>query len=186
MAKGPSASVIAQERASRVRLMIFDVDGVLTDGRLYYGAHGEAMKSFDVRDGHGLKLLRAGGIEVAILTARRSEIVTTRMRELGIVHVMQGAADKLAGFEQLRVEIGVSEQHCGYIGDDWPDLPVLSHAGFAATVADACDEAKARAHWIASAPGGRGAVRQVAEFILRSQGKLAALLARHAEGTLHA
>lgn len=175
-----------EQRAAQVALMIFDVDGVLTDGRLYYGAQGEALKAFDVRDGHGLKLLQAGGVEVAILTARRSEIVAVRMQELGIARVLQGAADKLAGFEQLRLAAGVDAARCGYIGDDWPDLPVLARVGFAATVADGCTEAKARAHWVAPAAGGRGAVRQLAEYVLRAQGRFDALLAKHAQGALHA
>ena len=169
----------AVERAALVRLMILDVDGVLTDGRLYYGANGEAMKAFDVRDGHGIKLLREGGVEIAILTARRSEIVAVRARELGVERVVQGAADKVAGFERLLAETGVGEQRCGYIGDDWPDLAVLARVGLAATVADAVPEVRAAAHWISKAAGGRGAVRELAEFVLRAQGQFEPLLARH-------
>lgn len=175
----------AVERAAQVRLMILDVDGVLTDGRLYYGAGGEAMKAFDVRDGHGVKLLREGGIEVAILTARQSTIVTMRARELGVARVVQGAADKVGGFERLLIDTGTQAQHCGYIGDDWPDLAVLARVGFAATVADAAPEVRAAAHWIAAAAGGRGAVRELAEFVLRAQGRFSAVLARHA-GASHA
>lgn len=175
----------AAERAAQVRLMILDVDGVLTDGRLYYGAGGEAMKAFDVRDGHGIKLLREAGIEVAILTARRSEMVSTRAHDLGIARVVQGAADKVAGFAALCGETGTPEQRCGYIGDDWPDLAVLLRAGFAATVADAAPEVRAAAHWVSAAPGGHGAVRQLAEFVLRAQGRFEALLARHS-GASHA
>jgi len=187
----PSAHAAdAGHRAGRVKLMVFDVDGVLTDGRLYIGAQGELMKAFDVRDGHGIKLLREAGIEVALLTARRSDIVTARAKELGIARVLQGQADKLEGFEALLADTGVAADHCGYIGDDWPDLPVLEfvgkRAGFAATVADACAEARALAHWITPAPGGRGAVRQLAEFILRAQGRFDDLLRRHTEGSLHA
>jgi 3-deoxy-D-manno-octulosonate 8-phosphate phosphatase (KDO 8-P phosphatase) len=175
----------AVERAAQVRLMIFDVDGVLTDGRLYYGAAGEAMKAFHVRDGHGVKLLREGGIEVAILTARQSEIVAGRARELGIERVVQGAADKAAGFERVLSDARVSAEHCGYMGDDWPDLAVLARVGFAATVADAAPEVRAAAHWVASAAGGHGAVRELAEFVLRAQGRFGALLARHT-GASHA
>jgi 3-deoxy-D-manno-octulosonate 8-phosphate phosphatase (KDO 8-P phosphatase) len=173
----------AVERAAHVRLMIVDVDGVLTDGRLYYGANGEAMKAFDVRDGHGIKLLREGGVEVALLTARRSEIVSARARELGIERVVQGAANKITGFERLLAESGLSENACGYIGDDWPDLAVLARVRFAATVADAVAEVRSAVHWVASAHGGRGAVRELAEFILRAQGRFADLLARHAGGS---
>jgi len=175
----------AVERAAQVRLMIFDVDGVLTDGRLYYGAGGEAMKAFDVHDGHGVKLLREGGIEVAILTARQSEIVNTRARELGVARVVQGATDKVAGFERLLTDTDTQAHQCGYIGDDWPDLAVLARVGFAATVADAAPEVRAAAHWIAAAAGGRGAVRELAEFVLRAQGRFSALLAKHA-GASHA
>jgi 3-deoxy-D-manno-octulosonate 8-phosphate phosphatase (KDO 8-P phosphatase) len=173
----------AAERAAQVRLMILDVDGVLTDGRLYYGASGEAMKAFDVRDGHGIRLLREGGVEVAILTARKSEIVAVRARELGVERVVQGAADKVAGFERLLSETGLAEQHCGYVGDDWPDLAVLARVGFAATVADAAPEVRAAVHWATTAPGGRGAVRELAEFVLHAQGRFEELRARHARSS---
>lgn len=176
----------AAARAARVRLMILDVDGVLTDGQLCFGGHGEVSKSFNVRDGHGIKLLREAGVEVAILTARKSEIVVVRARELGIERVLQGASDKLAGFEHLLAATCVSADNCGYIGDDWPDLPVLARAGFAATVADAADEVKAIAHWVAPYPGGRGAVRALAEFIVRAQGKFDELLAQHRAGVARA
>lgn len=169
------------ERAARVRLFVLDVDGVLTDGRLYFGPQGEAMKAFDVRDGHGIKLLREAGIDVAILTARKSEIVALRARELGIQRVTQGASDKLAGFEALAAAAGVAPDACGYMGDDWPDLPVFGRAVFAATVQDAAAEVQARAHWVASSAGGRGAVREVAHYVLRAQGKFDALFARHLE-----
>jgi 3-deoxy-D-manno-octulosonate 8-phosphate phosphatase (KDO 8-P phosphatase) len=175
----------AAERAAAVRLMILDVDGVLTDGRLYYGPSGEAMKAFDVRDGHGIKLLREGGVQVALLTARSSQIVATRARELGIERVEQGASDKVAGLERLLAATAVSANACGYIGDDWPDLAVMARVGFAATVADAALEVRAAAHWVAECPGGRGAVRELAQFVLRAQGRFEPLLARH-RGASHA
>ena len=181
-----SATNTAAARAARVRLMILDVDGVLTDGQLVYGGHGEVLKTFNARDGHGIKLLREAGVDVAILTARNSGIVAVRARELGIEHVLQGASDKLAGFEQLLAATGISADNCGYIGDDWLDLPVLARAGFAATVSDAADEVKAIAHWIAPQPGGRGAVRALAEFIVRAQGKFDELLAKHRAGVARA
>lgn len=173
----------AQERAARVRLMILDVDGVLTDGRLYYGPQGEAFKVFDVRDGHGIKLLREGGVEVAILTARRSEIVAVRARDLGVERVLEGQSDKLAGLARLTAQAGVPADRCGYIGDDWPDLAVLAEVALAAAVADAVPEVRAAAHWIAAAAGGRGAVRELAEFVLRAQGRYDGLLARHRGGS---
>ena len=160
----------AEQRAARVRLLVLDVDGVLTDGRLYYGPQGEAMKVFDVRDGHGIKMLIENGIEVALLSARNSDIVAARARELGISRVLQGRSDKATAFAELRSEVDVASDAGGYIGDDLPDLPAMRSAGFAASVADACDAAKAAAHWIAPQPGGRGAVRALAEFILRAKG----------------
>jgi 3-deoxy-D-manno-octulosonate 8-phosphate phosphatase (KDO 8-P phosphatase) len=159
-----------QQRAARTRMMVLDVDGVLTDGRLYYGPTGEEMKVFDVRDGHGIKMLLAAGVGVALLSARRSVIVAARARELGIEHVLQGQSDKAAAFGDLLAQAGIGAADCGYIGDDLPDLPVLRVAGFAATVADARDEVKAVAHWITPQPGGRGAVRALAEFVLRARG----------------
>jgi 3-deoxy-D-manno-octulosonate 8-phosphate phosphatase (KDO 8-P phosphatase) len=176
----------ALARARGVTLLVCDVDGVLTDGRLFIGAQGELMKAFDVRDGHGIKLLRETGIEVALLTARRSEIVAARAKELGLTRVLQGQSDKLAGLRQVLADTGVPAERCGYIGDDWPDLPCLRLAGFAATVADGCAEAQAIAHWVSPAPGGRGAVRQIAEFILRAQGRFDELLRKHTAGVLHA
>jgi len=159
-----------EQRAARLRLVALDVDGVLTDGRLYYGPQGEALKVFDVRDGHGIKMLLSHGIEVAILSARSSDIVGTRARELGIARVLQGRGDKAAAWDELLRDVGVAAEQAGFVGDDLPDLPVLARAGFAATVADARDEVKRAAHWIAGQAGGRGAVRAFAEFILQAKG----------------
>jgi 3-deoxy-D-manno-octulosonate 8-phosphate phosphatase (KDO 8-P phosphatase) len=169
----------AKQRAAAVRLLVLDVDGVLTDGRLYFGPDGEAIKVFDVRDGHGIKLLREAGIEVAILSARSSKIVERRALELGIENVVQGAADKAAAFTALAQALRVTPAQCAYIGDDWPDLPVLAQVGLAATVADAAAEVRQAAHWTSAAAGGRGAVRELAEFILRAQGRFESLLQRH-------
>lgn len=168
----------AATRAARIRLMVLDVDGVLTDGRLYFGPQGEALKAFDVRDGHGIKLLMAGGVEVAILTARRSEIVAARMRELGVTRVLQGQSDKRAALAALLAELGLAAEHCGYMGDDLPDLGALRLAGFAAAPADAAPEVLASAHWVAPREGGRAAVRAAAEFILRAQDRWHGLLAQ--------
>jgi len=159
-----------EQRAARLRLVALDVDGVLTDGRLYYGPQGEALKVFDVRDGHGIKMLLSHGVEVAILSARSSDIVGTRARELGITRVLQGRGNKAAAWSELLRDTGVAAEQAGFIGDGLPDLPVLARAGFAATVADARDEVKGAAHWIAGQAGGRGAVRAFAEFILRAKG----------------
>jgi 3-deoxy-D-manno-octulosonate 8-phosphate phosphatase (KDO 8-P phosphatase) len=159
-----------EQRAARIRMLVLDVDGVLTDGRLYYGAQGEALKAFDVRDGHGIKMLIASGVDVALLSARNSPIVAVRAGELGIRHVLQGQSDKVQGFTELLLDAGLTAADCGYAGDDLPDLPVLRAAGFAATVADACDEVKAVAHWVAPRAGGRAAVRALAEYVLRAKG----------------
>ncbi|MCS6945160.1 MAG: HAD hydrolase family protein [Sutterellaceae bacterium] len=169
-------------RAARLRLMAFDVDGVLTDGRLYFGADGEAMKAFHVRDGQGIKLLQAAGIEVALLTARTSPIVARRAQELGIARVWQGQADKWSGLLALCAAVGCAAQDCGYMGDDWPDLPVLTRVGFAAAVADAVPEVKAVAHWVSSCAGGCGAARELAEFVLRAQGRFETLLSQYRDG----
>jgi 3-deoxy-D-manno-octulosonate 8-phosphate phosphatase (KDO 8-P phosphatase) len=159
-----------EQRAAQIRLVALDVDGVLTDGRLYYGPQGEALKVFDVRDGHGIKMLLNQGVEVAILSARSSEIVAARARELGIRRVLQGRGNKADAWRELLAATGIRTEHAGFIGDDLPDLPVLAQAGLAATVADARNEVKNAAHWIAPQPGGRGAVRALAEFILQAKG----------------
>lgn len=169
----------AIERAARLRLMILDVDGVLTDGRLFIGPQGEAMKAFDVRDGHGIKMLMAAGIDVAVLTARRSAIVAARMRELGVKRVLQGQSDKRVGFAKLMEDTGCSAEQCGYMGDDLPDLVVLKQVGFAAAPADAAEEVLAAVHWVSPREGGRAAVRSAAEFVLRAQGKWESTLSRH-------
>ena len=171
LAKSHLESIVtAEQRAARVQLMALDVDGVLTDGRLYYGPQGEAMKVFDVRDGHGIKMLLKHGVEVALLSARSSDIVSARARELGISRVLQGASDKGAAFATLLADTGIRAENSGFMGDDLPDLPPMRAAGFAVTVADGCDAAQAAAHWISPHPGGRGAVRALAEFILRAKG----------------
>lgn len=171
----------AAARAAAVRLVVLDVDGVLTDGRLFFGPQGETLKAFNVRDGHGVKLLRDAGIEVAILSSRKSEIVAVRAREIGIARVLQGEADKGAAFTRLLAQSHLEASACAYMGDDWPDLPVLARVGLAAAPADGCNEVKATAHWVASRAGGAGAVRELAEFILRAQDRFDEALARFAE-----
>jgi 3-deoxy-D-manno-octulosonate 8-phosphate phosphatase (KDO 8-P phosphatase) len=170
-----------RRRAQRVRLVALDVDGVLTDGRLYFGARGEAMKAFDVRDGLGIELLREAGIEVAIITGRRSAIVVRRARELGIARVLQGQKDKLSGLRRVLRATGIAPEQCAYMGDDWPDLAAMALAGLAATVSDGAPEVRACAHWVARCGGGRGAVREFAQFLLQAQGRLVELLAARLE-----
>ncbi len=163
-------------RAARVRLVAFDVDGVLTDGRLYFDSRGEALKAFDVRDGFGIRLLRQAGIEMAIITGRSSGIVTARARDLGIDRVLQGQDDKRAALQRISADAGIAPQECAYMGDDWIDLSALALVGFAAAPADALPEVRDRVHWVAPSPGGRGAVRDLAQFVLKAQRRLEPLL----------
>jgi 3-deoxy-D-manno-octulosonate 8-phosphate phosphatase (KDO 8-P phosphatase) len=164
-------------RASRVKMMIFDVDGVLTDGSLYFTAEGDTMKAFNSLDGHGIKMLASIGVQTAIITGRQSGIVAARARELGITHLYQGVADKRAALKELLDETGITEAQCGYMGDDWPDLEVMRVCGFAAAPANAHPEVIQRVHWVAQARGGHGAVREVCDAILRAQDRYDALLA---------
>jgi 3-deoxy-D-manno-octulosonate 8-phosphate phosphatase (KDO 8-P phosphatase) len=167
----------AVQRAARLRLMIFDVDGVLTDGSLHYGADGELIKTFNVLDGHGIKLLQQSGVATAIISARKSSIVERRATDLGIVHVQQGVHDKRTAFEQLLAHTGIAAEECGFVGDDVIDLPILLRVGFAASVPNAHPEVQSRAHYLTKAGGGKGAVRELCDFILRAQGNYEAALA---------
>ena len=162
----------ALERARRIRLMIFDVDGVLTDGTLWYGPAGEEWKAFHAFDGHGLKMLAGSGVACALLSGRRSAAVATRAAELGIRDVLQGIEDKLASYSKLMEAHRVSPQEAGFMGDELVDLPVLTRCGFACAPGEAPEAVRSRVHYVASAPAGRGAVREVCELILRAQGAL--------------
>jgi len=153
----------------KIELLVLDVDGVLTDGRLYFGAKGEALKVFHVRDGHGIKLLLNAGIQVAAFSGRRSAAVTARMRELGVVNVVQGCTDKVAALQQLNQRLKLDPLSCACIVDDTPDLALMSAVGFAAAVADAHPLVKSAAHWVARAAGGRGAVRELCDTLLRAR-----------------
>lgn len=170
----------AKERARAVRIMVFDVDGIMTDGRIYYGNNGEELKAFHILDGQGVKMLRESGVQVALLTARRSEIVARRAAELGITLVRQGASDKGAEFEALLRDLGLTPDAAGYAGDDLVDLPVLGRCGFAASVPNACEAVRGRVHYITRVRGGEGAVRELCEFIMQSQGTLDAAVSRFA------
>lgn len=172
-------SADALERAARLRLMVFDVDGVLTDGRLWYGPGGEALKAFHVRDGHGLKLLAECGVAAALLTGRRSAALVARAAELGLRHVLQGVEDKRAAFERLLAQLGIEPGDAGYMGDDLPDLPVLGRCGFACAPPGAHALALRRAHYVSDAPAGAGAAREVCEYVLGAQGRLEDALARY-------
>ena len=154
---------------AQIRLLILDVDGVLTDGRLYFSARGEALKVFHVRDGHGIKLLQGSGVQIAAVSGRKSAAVTLRMRELGVRHVVQGAGDKVAVLMKLSRRLAIEPLACACIVDDTSDLPLMAAVGFAAAVADAQPLVLAAAHWVSSAPGGRGAVRELCDAILRAR-----------------
>lgn len=156
-------------RARAIRLAIFDVDGVLTDGTLWFGPEGEAMKAFNILDGHGIKMLGEAGIATAILSGRSSPAVAKRAAELGIAHVIQGSKDKVADFEGLRAKLGVDEGECAFVGDDLPDLAVMRRCGLACAVANAVAEVKAVAHYVTSAHGGRGAVREFSDRVLAAR-----------------
>jgi 3-deoxy-D-manno-octulosonate 8-phosphate phosphatase (KDO 8-P phosphatase) len=169
------------DRARGIRVAAFDVDGVLTDGALYYSDSGEEMKAFNVQDGHGLKMLKDSGIAVAIITSRSSRLVEARARNLGIDHLFQGAGDKLAAFEELLGRCGVAASACAYAGDDLLDLPVLRRCGLAVTVPGAPALVRRYAHFVTRRGGGSGAVREMCELILHAQGMLAARQAEHSE-----
>jgi len=158
------------ERARKVRLAIFDVDGVLTDGALYYADAGEEMKAFSVHDGHGIRMLRDAGLAAAIISSRSSGALAARARNLGIELLYQGAADKLSAFGELLGRCGVGAGACAYVGDDLVDVPVMQRCGLAVAVPDAPAPVRRLAHYVTRARGGRGAVREVCEIILRAQG----------------
>jgi 3-deoxy-D-manno-octulosonate 8-phosphate phosphatase (KDO 8-P phosphatase) len=158
--------------ARQVRLLILDVDGVLTDGGLQFDNHGEEYKTFSSLDGHGIRMLLDCGIEVAVITGRESKIVEHRMTDLGVQHICQGSRDKLATFTTLIQSIGVTPEQVAYVGDDLPDLPVLRRVGFSIAVANAHAFVRQHCDWVTSGSGGRGAVREVTDFILHSQSLL--------------
>ncbi len=160
-----------RERAARVKLALFDVDGVLTDGRLLYTDDGRELKAFHVHDGLGLKRLITNGIEVGIITSRMSHMVTERTAELGIAHVYQGQTDKLACYEELIHALKLEPGQTSYCGDDLPDLRVMARVGLSIAVANAQPVVAERAHWHTQRRGGEGAVREVCDLLLAAQGK---------------
>lgn len=170
---------LARVCAAQLKLMAFDVDGVLTDGTLWFTSAGDEMKGFSSSDGHGLKMLREGGVELALITGRRSRAVELRAENLGITQLRQGVEDKRAALLELAARMGVAPAQCGYMGDDVVDLPILRACGFAATVSEGEPLVKRHVQYVASRPAGHGAVREVCEFILAAQGKLDALMARY-------
>ena len=166
----------AREKAAKVTLVIFDVDGVMSDGQLYYSNKQEELKAFNVQDGLGIKLLHSAQIKTAIITGRQSDIVKKRAQELKITHLMQGREDKLQAALELAHTLNIAPENIGYIGDDLPDLSAIQMLGFGVAVQNARPHVKAVADYQTSVPGGHGAIREVCEFILDAQNKLEALI----------
>jgi len=167
---------------NRIKLLLLDVDGVMTDGRIIYLDGGGEAKAFDVKDGHGLKLIQRAGIKVGIITGRQSDIVARRAAELGVDLVFQGAKDKMQPFMEILEKLGLGPSEVAYVGDDLVDLPVMRQVGFSATVADASDDIKPYVDLVTSRPGGRGAVREVCDFLLKGSGRWTSVTARYFEG----
>ncbi|WP_455216741.1 3-deoxy-manno-octulosonate-8-phosphatase KdsC [Kaarinaea lacus] len=167
------------EKAAQIKLVIFDVDGVLTTGALFYGDDGQEYKAFHSRDGHGMKMLQNSGVEIGIITGRTSKVVEHRMQNLGVQHVYQGKLEKLPAFEELTRKLGINPGEVAYVGDDVVDLPILTRVGLAIAVADAHDLVKQHAHWTTPSGGGQGAARDVCELIMEARGTLQTELKRY-------
>lgn len=159
-------------RARAIRLIVFDVDGVLTDGRVILGDGGYEYKAFHIHDGHGIRMLQTSGVRAGIITGRTSVVVSRRSEELGIRHLMQGRSDKGAALAELLDQIGESAEATAFVGDDVVDLPSMRRVGLAVAVADATPLTRAHAHWVTRARGGDGAAREVCELIMAAQGSL--------------
>lgn len=168
-----------RDRAANIRLVIFDVDGVLTDGSLFLGDDGQEYKAFNSRDGHGMVMLQETGVRLAVITGRTSNVVQMRMESLGISDVYQGFRQKLPAYEELRQRLDLNDDAIAYVGDDVVDLPIMRRVGLAIAVADAHPAVKGRAHWTTSAPGGRGAAREVCELLMDAQGSLGGMMAHY-------
>jgi 3-deoxy-D-manno-octulosonate 8-phosphate phosphatase (KDO 8-P phosphatase) len=177
VSREPAEQHDAAARARQIRLAAFDVDGVMTDGALYYTDAGEEFKAFNVLDGHGIKMLKQSGVEIAIITSRTSKLVASRAHNLGIAHLYQGVADKRAAMEALLRGLALEWPAASYMGDDVIDLPVLRRCGLAASVPAAPAVVRRHAHYVTRVDGGRGAVREFAEFVMAAQGTLDAALA---------
>lgn len=168
-----------QEKAARIKLVVFDVDGVLTDGSLILGDNGAEYKVFYTRDGHGMVMLQASGVQIAVISGRSSQVVVDRMTSLGIEHIYQGQADKLQAFEKLLKRLRVNADQVAYVGDDVVDLPIMARVGLAISVADGHSLVVDHADWQTPSVGGRGAAREVCELIMEAQGALEGQLQRY-------
>ena len=173
------SSTEIQARAANIKLIIFDVDGVLTDGSLFFGDDGQEYKAFNSRDGHGMKMLQASGVKMALITGRTSDVVKHRAKNLNIEHVYQGHLDKLPAFEKLRDKLKLDPEEIAFVGDDVIDLPIMLRVGLAITVQDGHELAKTHAHWITKNPGGRGAAREACELIMDAQGNLESTMMKY-------
>ncbi|HCA27405.1 MAG TPA: phenylphosphate carboxylase subunit delta [Betaproteobacteria bacterium] len=171
----------ALERAKRIQLMIFDVDGVMTDGALYMGDDGQEYKAFNSLDGQGMKMLKASGVALAIITGRSSQVVALRAANIGVSHLYQGVDDKLAVYRRLLDDLELIPEAAAYMGDDVVDLPVMRRCGLAITVPAAPAPVPAHAHYVTALGGGRGAVREACELVMRAQGTFDAVLAHYLE-----
>jgi 3-deoxy-D-manno-octulosonate 8-phosphate phosphatase (KDO 8-P phosphatase) len=168
-----------KERLEKIKLILLDVDGVMTDGRIVFDANGVESKFFNVKDGHGIKMLQREGVEVGIISGRQSQVVANRAAELGINHVYQKAIDKLAPYLDILDKTGLDDSQIAFMGDDIIDIPVLRRVGFAAAPADAVEEVFPHVHFVAKNGGGCGAVREVCDLILKGQGKWEGATARY-------
>jgi 3-deoxy-D-manno-octulosonate 8-phosphate phosphatase (KDO 8-P phosphatase) len=166
-------------RAEKIKLLLLDVDGVLTNGTIIYTPSGGESKAFNTRDGFGIRLLREAGVEVGLITARISEAVQRRAEELKLKHVYQGMRNKAEAYDDIIASLGLSDDAIAYMGDDWLDLPVLTRVGFAVAVADALPEVREAAHYVTCNPGGYGAVREVCDLIIDATGQRQSLLAKY-------
>jgi 3-deoxy-D-manno-octulosonate 8-phosphate phosphatase (KDO 8-P phosphatase) len=169
----------AFERAKRIRLFALDVDGVLTDGRIYITDRGEEYKAYNIRDGLGMKMLQGCGVQIALISGRTSRSVEARAQDIGIALLYQGVDDKVGVLQALRRELNLAAENCAFMGDDLVDLPAMRNSGLALTVADAPPLVKERAHYVTRSSGGHGAVREACEFIMQSQGVLAQALQKY-------
>lgn len=167
------------ERAAKIRLLICDVDGVMTDGRLYFTPEGQEFKSFHARDGYGIKLLQQTGVATAVISGRNSPAVGLRMNSLGITHIYQGRENKLEPFAELLDMLGLEPEQTAFVADDLLDLPLFGRVGFAIAVADAHFSLQGSAHWTTRQPGGMGAVRETCDIIMHAQNNLKAVIERH-------
>jgi 3-deoxy-D-manno-octulosonate 8-phosphate phosphatase (KDO 8-P phosphatase) len=167
------------EKAKKIKCLISDVDGVLTDGLLFLDNNGNELKAFHVQDGMGLKLLMAAGIEVAVITTSQNKVIDHRMQQLGIQHYFKGQVDKRLAYKTLKETLGLEHDEFAYVGDDLPDLPLIQEVGLGVAVANAVSQVKEFADWVTEQPGGRGAVREVCELILNAQDKQDIALSRY-------